>query len=418
MAAGIPAAKVLQRIYGDKADEATARYENLAAGFAENFTGDVQGYFSAPGRTEIIGNHTDHNGGKILAASITMDTIAAAAPTGGSVVKIVSEGYRDPVIVDIDALEKVPTCKGTLSLVAGMLKAARDEYGYEIGGFNAYVTTEVISSAGVSSSASFEMLICAILNEFFNGGKIDYAHYARIGQYAENVYWEKASGLMDQMACAVGGTIALDFGGGEVRYEKVDFGFDQLGANLVIINTGKGHADLSAEYSSVPNEMRLVARELGGENLCDATEEDLLKNLPAIRAKLGNDRAVLRALHWYEECARVDDAVAALAAGDKEKMLEIIRESGNSSWKWLQNCYVVSNPAEQSIPYALALTEIFMKRKGRGVCRIHGGGFAGVIAAVVPFEDTEEFVEYLTPFLGAENINVMGIRQEGAIAVK
>ena len=418
MAAGIPAAEVLQRIYGDKADRAAARYENLAAGFAKNFTGDVQGYFSAPGRTEIIGNHTDHNGGKILAASITMDTIAAAAPSGNATVKIVSEGYAVPVVVDINRLEQVPTCKGTLSLVAGMLKAARDEYGYEIGGFNAYVSTEVISSAGVSSSASFEMLVCAILNEFFNGGKIDYAHYARIGQYAENVYWEKASGLMDQMACAVGGTIALDFGGGEVHYEKVDFGFDQLGTNLVIINTGKGHADLSAEYSSVPNEMRLVARELGGENLCDATEEDLLKDLPAIRAKLGNDRAVLRALHWYEECARVDDAVAALAAGDKEKMLEIIRESGNSSWKWLQNCYVVSNPAEQSIPYALALTEIFMKRKGRGVCRIHGGGFAGVIAAVVPFEDTEEFVEYLTPFLGAENINVMGIRQEGAIAVK
>ncbi len=220
----IPEEKVLRGIYGDAAKEAEARFEKLQGTYEAQFGQEELTCFSAPGRTEIIGNHTDHNGGKILAASITMDTIAVAAKTGDSVVTILSEGYPDPIVVDTDHLEKIPKCQGSLSLVGGMLKAARDEFGYRIGGFNACVSTQVISSAGVSSSASFEMLVCAILNEFFNGGSIDYAHYARIGQYAENRYWDKASGLMDQMACAVGGTIYLDFGGGEVKYEKVDFG--------------------------------------------------------------------------------------------------------------------------------------------------------------------------------------------------
>lgn len=414
----VPSVAVLKEIYKDQADEAKARYENLERSFGEHFGAAELTYFSAPGRTEIIGNHTDHNGGKILAASITMDTIAAAAATDDGVVTIISEGYPDPIVVDTNHLEAVPKCKGSLSLVGGMLKAARDEFGYQIGGFRAYVSTQVISSAGVSSSASFEMLVCAILNEFFNGGKIDYAHYARIGQYAENKFWDKASGLMDQMACAVGGTIYLDFGGGEVKYEKVDFGFDQLGCDLVIVNTGKGHADLSAEYSSIPEEMRLVAKELGGENLCDSTEEALLAKLPQIRAKISNDRAILRALHYYEECRRVEDAVAALREGRKDEILGIIRESGNSSWKWLQNAYVAADPKEQSIPYALALSELFMKKKGRGVCRLHGGGFAGVIACITAKQDTAEFVSYLGKYLGNGNIHVMGIRQKGAITVK
>lgn len=414
----IPEKSVLSAIYGEKEQEAEKRYENLEAGFEKNFGPAELTYFSAPGRTEIIGNHTDHNGGRILAASITMDTIAAAAETGDSMVTIISEGYPDPIVVDTKKLEAVPKCQGSLSLVGGMLKAARDVFGYRIGGFRAYVSTQVISSAGVSSSASFEMLICAILNEFFNGGAIDYAHYARIGQYAENQYWNKASGLMDQMACAVGGTIYLDFGGGDVKYEKVDFGLDQLGCDLVIVNTGKGHADLSAEYSSIPEEMRMVAKALGGKNLCDCSEEDLLAELPEIRKELGNDRAILRALHYFEECARVDAAVEALRKGQKEEMLGIIRESGNSSWKWLQNAYVASDPKEQSIPYALALAEIFFKKKGRGVCRLHGGGFAGVIACITAKEDTQEFVSYLSKYLGGENIHVMGIRQTGAVTVK
>ena len=406
----------LQEIYGNEAAEAEARFQNLTEQYQAKFGGAPEHFFSAPGRTEIIGNHTDHNGGRILAASINLDTICAAAPTDDGIITIISEGYKKAIVVDTAKVEQVPTCQGSVSLVAGIVKAAK-EFGFKVGGFNAYASTKVIRAAGVSSSASFEMMVCAVLDHFFNAGKIDYADYARMGQYAENVYWEKASGLMDQMACAVGGTILLDFSEG-VKVEKVDFAFDRLGCDLIIVNTGKGHSDLSAEYSSIPGEMRAVAKELGAENLCESTEEALLEKLQEIRKKLGNDRALLRALHYYEECRRVDEAVEALRAGETEKMLEYIRESGNSSWKWLQNGYVIADPAEQSIPLTLALSEAWMKKKKRGVCRIHGGGFAGVVMCVVPKEDTEEFTEYLAPYVGRENIYNMGLRQAGAICVE
>ena len=383
--------KVLERIYGEKASQAEGRYESLEKNFREKFGESVPEFFSAPGRTEIIGNHTDHNGGRILAASIEMDTIAAAARTDSPVVTIISEGYRDPIVVDTSALDKVPLCKGSVSLVAGILAGAL-KFGYQIGGFNAYVSTQVISSAGVSSSASFEMLVCAIINHFFNEGKIDYAHYARMGQYAENVYWKKASGLMDQMACAVGGTILLDFGGGDVKVEKVDFDFGSIGYNEVIINTA--------------------------ENLCDVKEEDVLAKIPELREKLGSDRAVMRALHYFEECRRVDLAAAALKEGRKEEMLRLIDDSGRSSFEMLENCYVDSNPKEQSIPMALALSRIYMSRIGAGVCRVHGGGFAGVIMCVLPKDKTEGFVDFMAPYFGRENIYITGIRAAGAVTVE
>ena len=229
----------LQLVYGDAAPAAAERFAALGKRFTEAFGEASTECFSAPGRTEIIGNHTDHNGGKILAASITMDTVAVAAPSGNSTVTIISEGYPDPIVVDIDKLADVPHCQGSVSLVAGMLVAAREK-GYEIGGFNATVSSEVIPAAGVSSSASFEMLVCAIIDHLFNGDAIDTADYARIGQYAENHYWDKASGLMDQMACAVGGTIYLDFSDG-VSYEKVDFSYSgaQAGKLAQAVQEGK-----------------------------------------------------------------------------------------------------------------------------------------------------------------------------------
>ena len=414
----MPSAAVLETVYGDAAPQARERLDALASRYTELFgavEADELHYYTAPGRTEIIGNHTDHNGGKILAASITMDSIAAAAPNGSRTIHIVSEGYPDPVIVDIDTVNDVPHGQGTYSLVAGMVRAF-GERGYAVDGFNATVSSEVIPSAGVSSSASFEMLICSIINHLFCDGAVTPADYARIGQYAENVYWDKASGLMDQMACAVGGTIELDFSQG-VSYQQVDFGFDALGCDLVIVNTGKGHADLSAEYSAVPAEMRAVAHELGVENLCQTTEEALLTNFDRVRAAVGNDRAVLRALHYFEECARVDEAARALAAGQAARVLEMIRESGNSSWKWLQNAYVPGDPAEQPITVALALTEIFLNKIGAGVCRLHGGGFAGVIMCVVPHEHTQAYVDYMAGYVGAENVYRTNIRQTGAVCL-
>jgi galactokinase len=411
----IPSTTTLERVYGDAAGEAAERLATLEARYHELFgTGEPE-FFSAPGRTEIIGNHTDHNGGKILAASITMDTICAAAPSGNDVVTIVSEGYPEPVVIDLDALDELPHCAGTLSLVAGMLEAF-GQRGHVVGGFDAVVSTQVISSAGVSSSASFEMLLCAVVNHLFNDDAIDVATYALVGQYAENVWWEKASGLMDQMACAVGGTIVLDFSDG-VRYERVDFSYDQLDCDLVIVNTGKGHADLSAEYSSVPGEMRAVAAALGAERLCDTSEEALLAHLDEVRSAVGCDRALMRALHYFEECGRVDEAVAALAAGDKDRVLALIEASGSSSWRWLQNAYVTGDAAEQSIPLALALTELYLKRVGGGACRLHGGGFAGVIMCAVPKDATAGYVELMSKHFGAGNVYLTNIRATGAVCL-
>lgn len=410
--AGMPSEQALERVYGSAADEARSRFEKLAARHEERFGSADLAFFSAPGRTEIIGNHTDHNGGKILAASIAMDTIGVAAPNGTGVVTIASEGYP-AFSIDEMLLDEAPRCAGTVSLVAGLLRALR-ELGFEIGGFDATVSSQVIPAAGVSSSASFEMLVCTIVNSLFNDGRIDAATYARAGQFAENVYWEKASGLMDQMACAVGGTILLDFSDG-VACEQVDFSYDALGCDLVLVNTGGGHADLSAEYSSVPGEMRAVASCLGVGRLCDTSERELLARLEEVRASVGCDRAIMRALHFFEECARVDEAVDALAKGDKKRMLSLIEASGSSSWRWLQNASVTGDTAVQPIPLALALTEIFLKRAGGGACRLHGGGFAGVIMCAVPKEATGDYVGIMSRVFGTENVYLTDIRAAGAV---
>ncbi|HIY51247.1 MAG TPA: hypothetical protein IAA43_04840 [Candidatus Olsenella avicola] len=408
---GFPSTETLERVYGEDAGRARERLRELAARYEERFGAGDPEFFSAPGRTEIIGNHTDHNGGKILAASITMDSVGAAARTDDGIVTIWSEGYPEAIVVDTNAIDAIPHGGGSTTLVAGMLEAAAKR-GYRIGGFNAVASSEVIPSAGVSSSASFEMLVCEIVNHLYNDDAIEVADYARIGQYAENVWWDKASGLMDQMACAAGGTILLDFSDG-VKFEKVDFGFDELGHDLVIVNTGKGHADLSEEYSSVPNEMHAVAAELGVKNLCETTEDAVLAHVAELREKCG-DRAVLRALHYFEECARVEAAEAAINAGEKDRVLDIITASGRSSWEWLQNAVVPGMPEEQPIPMALALTQLYLRRIGCGVCRLHGGGFAGVIMCVVPKAETAGYVDYVSGYFGRENVYLTNIRQTGA----
>ena len=391
---GIPSQDVLNKVYGEDAARAVERLSALAARYNEAFGAGDPEYFTASGRTEIIGNHTDHNGGKILCASITMDSIGAAQKTDDGVVTIWSEGYPEAIVVDTNAIDQIPHGGGSTTLVAGMLEATAKR-GFKIGGFNAVCSSEVIPSAGVSSSDAIER-----------------ADYARIGQYAENVWWDKASGLMDQMACAVGGTILLDFSDG-VKYEKVDFGFDELGCDLVIVNTGKGHADLSAEYSSVPNEMHDVAAALGVKNLCDTTEDAVLANLASLREKCG-DRAVMRALHYFEEVKRVEAAEAAINAGDKARVLDIITASGRSSWEWLQNAVVPGMPEEEPIPMALALTELYLRKIGAGAFRLHGGGFAGVIMCVIPKAETAGYVDYMAGYFGRENVYLTNIRQTGA----
>ena len=404
----------IEALYGEESERARKRYAHLQEKFTEEFGEAELRYFSAPGRTEIIGNHTDHNGGQILAGSITLDTICAAAPTDDGIITIVSEGYR-PVSVNTKALSETPKEDGSKSLVAGMAEAA-ENFGYKVGGFRAYVTSEVIASAGVSSSASFEMLVCTVLNAFYNDGKMSIADYARMGQYAENHWWNKSSGLMDQMACAAGGVIFLDFSEG-VRYETIDFSFDDYDMDLFILNTGKGHADLTEEYSSIPHEMYAVAEKLGESRLADVSELVLLTTLGGMREKLGNDRALLRALHFFEENKRVNEAREAVAAGNSDKLLQLMGESGKSSYEWLQNAYCTEDTKEQSIPLALCLTELFLKRCARGTCRIHGGGFAGVIMAILPKEEREDYTAFMSQFFGKENIYRMGLRRYGAVEV-
>lgn len=404
----------IEALYGEESERARKRYAHLQEKFTEEFGEAELRYFSAPGRTEIIGNHTDHNGGQILAGSITLDTICAAAPTDDGIITIVSEGYR-PVSVDTKALSETPKEDGSKSLVAGMAEAA-ENFGYKVGGFRAYVTSEVIASAGVSSSASFEMLVCTVLNAFYNEGKMSIADYARMGQYAENHWWNKSSGLMDQMACAAGGVIFLDFSEG-VRYETIAFSFDDYDMDLFILNTGKGHADLTEEYSSIPHEMYAVAEKLGESRLADVSELVLLTTLGGMREKLGNDRALLRALHFFEENKRVNEAREAVAAGNSDKLLQLMGESGKSSYEWLQNAYCTEDTKEQSIPLALCLTELFLKRCARGTCRIHGGGFAGVIMAILPKEEREDYTAFMSQFFGKENIYRMGLRRYGAVEV-
>lgn len=400
---------VLSSVYGEEnLAKEQARYEHLVTKFKECFGEGEVDFFSAPGRTEILGNHTDHNHGKVLTASIAMDTIAAARKNGTSLVHVISEGYK-AITIDLENLDSECKCKGTLSLLIGMFECAIKK-GYKVEGFDAYITTEVIGAAGVSSSASFEMLICAIMNYFSNEGKIDYVEYAKIGQYAEHEYWLKQSGLLDQMACAVGGVIAIDFKEEMPKVEKVEFGYDKLGYDLIIVNTGKGHADLSQEYSEIPGEMKAVAKVLGVNLLHETNVDALLEHCNEIE----DDRAVLRALHFFGETTRVEEAADAIHHDDYDKFLELIDESGKSSWELLQNCYTMKDFHEQKITRTLALTQLFLKKIGAGVCRVHGGGFAGVIAAIIPEKEQENYVEYISRFVGKENVYPMDIRAVGA----
>ena len=303
--------------------------------------------------------------------------------------------------------------QGTISLIAGMVKAVRT-FGYSVSGFQAYISTEVISSAGVSSSASFEMLLCTMINFFFNENKMDIVTFAKIGQYAENHYWSKASGLMDQMACAAGGTILLDFHAG-VHFQKIDFNFKQMGYQLVIVNTGRGHADLSREYSEIPEEMKQVANDMGCTRLCETSFENFEKQLPEMIANLQNDRAILRALHFFEENQRVDNIIEAISKMDHTEIVRILAEAGRSSCELLQNGYSIRNDKEQKITLCLALTELFLKKIQAGCCRIHGGGFAGVIMCVLPKQFTGEYVRFMEPYVGKNQIYQMEIRQVGAV---
>lgn len=392
------------------------RYENVLQGFVREFGKKDVKLFSSPGRTEISGNHTDHNNGKVLGGSINLDCIAAATNNGSNIVNIVSESFSQKFKIDINDIAPGIEKAGTTELLKGILAGFKERKA-DIGGFDAYITSNVISSAGVSSSAAFETLICQIINTLFNDGKLSKTDYAYIGKYAENHYWDKASGLLDQMCCAYGGLISIDFKNPDMpKVNEIDFDFEAAKHDLIIVQTGRGHADLSADYSSIPAEMRKVAEYFNKKTLSEVDEKEFYNNLPKLRECAG-DRAVLRSIHFFDENKRVENEVKALINNDFDTFLKNITDSGNSSWKYLQNVYTNAAPNEQGITVALALSERFLKEKNVGATRVHGGGFAGVIMAMVPEKYSDEYVAYMDKFLGEGSSYKMKIRPYGSVCL-
>jgi len=409
----LPEKANLEKIYGENS-ACAARFQNLADNFARIYKHDHADFFTSPGRTEIIGNHVDHNGGKVIAGSINLDTIGAAAPNGTNVIHITSEGYRDEIVVDLDKISRANYPKGTFALVAGMMEGAKKN-GFQTAGFDAYVSTNVIAAAGVSSSASFEMLICVIIDYFFNDSKMTYTDYAKIGQYAENVYWDKASGMMDQMACSVGSLAHINFQNPTAPFvERIEFDLDAQGYSLCITDTKGSHADLTAEYAAIPEEMKKAAACLGKEVLGQVSKKEILANLPGIREKAG-DRAALRAIHYVCENERVQKEVAALRENRFGEFLRLVKESGDSSYKYLQNVYVCHDVEHQNVSIALAISDMILGVQGAN--RVHGGGFAGTIQAFVPNDIVTLYKTEMEKVFGDGACDVLKIRKYGGIQV-
>ena len=385
---------------------------NLDTGFAGVFGGEPTHYFSAPGRTEIGGNHTDHQRGRVLAAAVNLDTRAAVRLNGTDTICVQSKGY--PMCnVDINELEPVQAQFGTTTALIRGVAARFAMMGCKLQGFDAYVESTVLPGSGLSSSAAFEVLMGTIVNHLFFGGKATQPEVAKIGQYAENVFFGKPCGLMDQTASAVGNLVTIDFFDKENPViEPVDFDFAACGHALCIIDSGADHADLTDEYAAITIELRHICAYFGKQVLTEIPEADFMASIPALRKECG-DRAVLRALHFYKENARVPRQVAALRSGDFPEFLRLIKESGYSSYMYLQNVIPAGYTAHQDVAVALALCEHFLG--GRGAYRVHGGGFAGTVQAFVPFDILDAFRTGIDAVLGEGACHVLSIRPHGGV---
>jgi galactokinase len=388
----------------------TDRYRKLLKQFNTAF-GDVQvEFFSSPGRTEIGGNHTDHNFGRVLAGAVNLDNVAIAAKNNTNIIRIESAGYPR---FEVDLSTLTPNKKEnftSVALVRGICSRLK-ELGFSIGGFDACIDGGVPKGSGLSSSASFEVLIGAIVSELYNNGKLDPIQNAIIGQYAENNFFGKPCGLMDQTACAMGGLITIDFKDpSNPIVKKVNFDFIATGFSLVITDTGGNHADLNDEYASLPTDMKAVAAELGANVLREVTMEQIIDIAPKIREKVG-DRAILRAIHFQGDNQRVVDQVAALEKNDFKSFLQMVIESGYSSYMYNQNIFPVNNVREQGVSLALALSELVLK--GKGAWRVHGGGFAGTIQAFVPENLLNKYVTTLEHIYGPGSCHKLFIRHQG-----
>lgn len=403
-------------LYPDTAAQAK-RYTDAIDAFCALYGDDRDiRLFSVPGRSEISGNHTDHNHGKVLAGAIDRDIIAVAAKNEDGVVRIKSEGYPEDTVEiartgDPAAFKPFSSC----ALLAGTCRGFADR-GYAVGGYDAYTTTEVLKGSGISSSAAFEVQCGNIMNYLYNDGRIANEELAKIAQYAENAYFGKPCGLMDQMACAVGGFLSIDFADPkDPVVTPVSFSLAEAGYTLCIVNTGGNHADLNEDYASVPAEMKAVAAALGQEVLRGLTESDVIANIPILRGTVG-DRAILRALHFLRENDRVEKQTEALRRGDFATFLSLVIASGNSSFKYLQNVFTVKNVAEQGLSLALAVTEGLLADKGCA-WRVHGGGFAGTIQAFVKTELAEDYRAVMDSIFGAGAVMMLSVRPVGATEI-
>ena len=388
---------------------------DLDAGFAAAFGGAPARYFSAPGRTEIGGNHTDHQRGRVLAAAVNLDTVAAVRENGTDMIRILSAGYPRCEINVKELTPQEQEINSTPALIRGV--AARFvQLGCEVKGFDAYCESTVLPGSGLSSSAAYEVLIGTIINHLFFAGRVSQAEVAQIGQYAENVFFGKPCGLMDQTASAVGNLVTIDF------FEKdhpeikpVAFDFSSCGHALCIVDSGADHADLTDEYAAIPGEIKTVAACFGKDVLTQIEEKEFFAAIPALREKCG-DRAVLRAVHFYQENARVPKQVAALERGDFDTFLKLVKESGYSSYMYLQNVIPAGYKAHQDVALALAMCEHFLA--GKGAYRVHGGGFAGTVQAFVPFEILDAFCAGVDGVLGAGACHVLSIRPQGGVEME
>ena len=402
-------------LYGD-VSAARARYSAACDSFCGIFPErDGIRLFSAPGRTEVGGNHTDHQHGCVLAGGVNLDVIAIVAPNVDNKVRIKSEGY-DMDVIDIAELEKNEAEHGRASaLIRGVLSRFK-ELGCALSGFNAYTTSNVLKGSGLSSSAAFEVLVGNIVNGMFFENKADEITIAKIGQYAEREYFGKPCGLLDQMASSLGGfTYADFFDPSEPITEKINLDIHSFGYTLCVVDTGGNHANLTQDYADITIECKKISNALGVDFLRDADSDRFYKSIPELRRSCG-DRAVLRAFHFFNEQNRVEEQKAALKAGDFESFLRLVNESGNSSYDYLQNLYSNSDVAEQGLPLAIAFTKRFLN--GRGACRVHGGGFAGTIQCYIPTEILADYKKMIESVFGCGSCCVLNIRPVGGYEIK
>ncbi len=409
----------LARVYvtQSEVEKQKERYIETIETFIETFGEDRDVIVcSAPGRTEVCGNHTDHNNGKVLAASVNLDAIAVASLNGDNTVRVKSKGHAMNV-VELNSLEPDESMYGkSTSMVKGVV-AGLSEWGYKIGGFDACTTSDVMGGSGLSSSAAFEVLIATCISALFNDETIDSVTLGKVAQYSENKFFGKPCGLLDQMTSAVGTFVTIDFKStSEPVIKKINVDFNSFGYSLCIVDTGGSHSDLTDDYAAVRSEMESVAKAMGHNVLREISYDDFKAKLPELYASEEvNDRALLRAIHFYNENMRVDNAVEALENNDFETFKKIIVESGFSSYMYNQNVYTPKNPLEQKLSLALAVTQEILD--GKGAYRVHGGGFAGTIQAFVPNDILSEYKEKIESIFGEGKCYVLSIRPVGGVKV-